>query len=267
MVFIRLLKSKLSQFMMKTNRLVVIRHGESEFNLENKFCGWHDVSLSPNGASEACDIAADALIKAKMQFDVCYTSVLRRSRDTADIILAKMNSSYVPIKADWRLCERHYGNLTGYNKRFIADRYGEEQVQYWRRGYDGLPPPIQPDNRYYYAICNNPVFSDVPAGQFPLTESLHMCVERVKPAWDDILDEVLKGNRVMICIHGTVARALIKHIEGLSDEDIQHVNIPNSVPRVYEYDLKTGKLIGGGIYLGDPEYIKKMTAQVASIGK
>ncbi|XP_017141367.1 phosphoglycerate mutase 2 isoform X2 [Drosophila miranda] len=259
-------KGKSSQFKMKTNRLVLLRHGESEFNLENKFCGWHDAPLTENGEREACMVASPALHQSKLDFDVVYTSVLDRSKKSAELILSNMNRAYVPTKADWRLCERHYGNLTGFRKREIANIYGEDQVQAWRRGYDDVPPEINTENRYYYVIRNNPIFDDVPAGQFPMTESLGMCVDRVEPVWKEIKQQVLNGTRVLICVHGTVTRALVKHIEGVSKEAIQKVNIPNSIPRVYEFNMKTGELVGGPINLGDPEYIKKKTAQVAAIG-
>lgn len=140
--------------------------------------------------------------------------MLRRSLHTAELILEDMGSKGVPIVKDWRLCERHYGNLTGYNKRQMADMYGEEQVQAWRRGYDNIPPPINLKNEYYHEIMNNPAFKDVPADEFPSTESMHMCVGRVQPAWEEIKKEILQGTRPMIIAHGTVARALIMHIEG-----------------------------------------------------
>ncbi|KAH8340753.1 hypothetical protein KR059_006093, partial [Drosophila kikkawai] len=255
-----------SQFMTKTNRLVVLRHGESTFNIENKFCGWHDAPLSEFGIQEALTVAIPAILQSQLEFDIVYTSVLSRSRQTAELILSKTNCAYVPIKEDWRLCERHYGNLTGHNKRDIANQHGEDQVQEWRRGYDGIPPPIEEDNRYYYTIWSNPIYDVIPPGQFPFSESLHMCVDRVKPVWTEVKQEVLKGSRVLMCVHGTVARALVQHIEGISNEGIEKVNIPNCVPRVYEFDLNTGGLVGAAINLGDPEYIRRKTAQVAAIG-
>ncbi|KAH8383230.1 hypothetical protein KR009_007536, partial [Drosophila setifemur] len=255
-----------SQFATATNRLVILRHGESDFNIGNRFCGWHDAPLSDIGIKEALTVAVPAICQSQLEFDLVYTSVLSRSRDTAHLILSKMGCAYVPVKEDWRLSERHYGNLTGERKREVADRYGEEQVQAWRRSYDCAPPPIEEDNRYFYTICSNPIFDEVPAGQFPLTESMHMCVSRVEPAWKEVQREVLKGTRILMCVHGTVARALIQLIEGLSNEAIEKVNIANCVPRVYEFDLKSGGLIGGGINLGNPEYIKRKVAEVAAIG-
>ncbi|XP_032596414.1 phosphoglycerate mutase 2 isoform X2 [Drosophila grimshawi] len=255
-----------SNLIMKTNRLVLLRHGESEFNLRNLFCGWHDAPLSASGLEEARTIAAANLIAAKLVFDKVYCSTLSRSKRSAEVILSEMKCSFLPTVSDWRLNERHYGNLTGANKRDMANRYGEEQVQFWRRNYDGLPPPIETSNKYFYHICNNPAFQAVPIDQFPLTESMRMCVDRVSPVWSEIRKEVLEGIRVLIVVHGTVTRALVKHIEGLSEEQIEKVNIPNSVPIVYEFNMKTGELIGGSKYLGDAKYIEKMTEKVAGIG-
>ncbi|XP_030370837.1 phosphoglycerate mutase 2 [Scaptodrosophila lebanonensis] len=266
MVIFKFLRSKLSQFMMKTNRLVLLRHGESEFNQLNKFCGWHDAPLSKGGMEDARKIAALNLLNANLEFDKVYTSTLCRAQTTTDIILREMKSSFVPVESHWRLNERHYGNLTGFNKRQMSDQYGEAQVQNWRRAFDSMPPSITPQNPYYFGIRNNPSFSDVPADQFPFAESMHMCSDRVLPVWDEIKKDMLNGKRVLVCTHGTVVRALIKHIEGLSDEAISKVNIPNCVPCVYEFDIKTGKLISPMTYLGDPEYIKAKTEQVASIG-
>ncbi|XP_060649534.1 2,3-bisphosphoglycerate-dependent phosphoglycerate mutase isoform X1 [Drosophila nasuta] len=256
----------ISNFFVKSNRLVLVRHGESEFNLKNLFCGWHDTPLSEGGLQQSRTIAAAKLLEAKIGFDKVYCSALGRSRQSADVILAEMKSSYLPVVLDWRLNERHYGNLTGSNKRQVADAYGEQQVQAWRRGYDEIPPPIEPSNSYYYAILNNLAFRNIPVGQFPLSESMHMCVDRVKPIWEEIKKEVLQGKRVLIVAHGTVARALVQHIEDLSNEDIVKVNVPNCVPIVYEFDLRTGDLIGNSTYLGDAQYIENMKDKVAAIG-
>ncbi|KAH8310516.1 hypothetical protein KR044_001757, partial [Drosophila immigrans] len=250
----------------KSNRLVIVRHGESEFNLKNLFCGWHDTPLSECGIHQSRTIAAAKMMEAKMEFDKVYCSALSRSRQSADVILAEMKCSYLPVVVDWRLNERHYGNLTGSNKRQVADVYGEKQVQAWRRGYDEVPPPIEPSNNYYYEILNNLAFKDIPAGHFPLSESMHMCVDRVKSIWEEIREEVLQGKRVLIVTHGTVARALIQHVEGLCNDEIGKVNVPNCVPIIYEFDLSTGELIGNITYLGDAAYIEDMKKKVAAIG-
>ncbi|XP_030573925.1 uncharacterized protein LOC115772101 isoform X2 [Drosophila novamexicana] len=255
-----------SNLMAKTNRLVLLRHGESEFNLKNLFCGWHDAPLSAGGVEQARSIAAANLKSAGMEFDKVYCSKLSRSKRTADLILSELECSFLPIVSDWRLNERHYGNLTGVNKRELANKYGEAQVQHWRRNYDGLPPPIETSNLYFYEICNNADFQNVPMDEFPLTESMRMCVDRVSPVWEEIKKDVLEGTRVLVVVHGTVARALIKHVEGLSEEQIEKVNIPNSVPIVYEFNMGTGQLIGESKYLGDVKYIEEMKQKVAAIG-
>ncbi|XP_017861924.1 PREDICTED: phosphoglycerate mutase 2 isoform X2 [Drosophila arizonae] len=261
-----LLQCQANNLMSRTNQLVLVRHGESEFNLKNLFCGWHDAPLSAGGLEEARILAAANLNEANMVFDKVYCSKLCRSRTTVEAILSEMQCSFLPIVSDWRLNERHYGNLTGVNKRVLANQYGEEQVQFWRRNYDGLPPPINESNIYYYQIANNPAFLDVPPNEFPLTESMRMCVDRVAPIWLEIKKEVLMGARILLVVHGTVARALIKHIEGFSEEQIEKVNIPNSVPIVYEFNMKSGQLVGDVKYLGDSQYIEKMKKKVAAIG-
>lgn len=266
MKLLKYLKSKLSQIIMKPNRLTILRHGESEFNLYNFFCGWHDAPLSEGGINEAHSIAAQALIKNNFEFDIVYTSALFRARHTVDIVLSDLNLSNIPVKAHWRLNERHYGNLTGYNKREMADLYGEDQVQKWRRNYSAVPPPITPENRYFCAIANNPSFADVPIDEFPLSESMEMVVERVRVIWNEINEEVLKGSRVLICSHGTVVRALIQIIEGLTNEEISKCNIPNSIPIVFDIDTTNRKVIGQHTFLGDSEYVKEMIEKVASIG-
>ncbi|XP_034486440.1 2,3-bisphosphoglycerate-dependent phosphoglycerate mutase [Drosophila innubila] len=263
---IKYLRGKLSNVFVKTNRLVLVRHGESEFNLKNLFCGWHDTPLSVGGLQQSRSIAAAKLIEAKFEFDKVYCSALVRSRQSADVILSEMKCAFLPVILDWRLNERHYGNLTGANKRQVANEYGEAQVQAWRRSYDEVPPPIDPSNNYYYEILNNLAFKDVPVGHFPFAESVHMCVNRVKPIWEEINQEVLNGKRILIVAHGTVARALVKHIEGLCNDEILKVNVPNCVPIVYEFNLKTGELIGNGKFLGDAKYIEDMKEKVALIG-
>lgn len=171
-------------------------------------------SMFTTGVEQARSIAAANLKSAGMEFDKVYCSKLSRSKRTADLILSELECSFLPIVSDWRLNERHYGNLTGVNKRELANKYGEAQVQHWRRNYDGLPPPIETSNLYFYEICNNSDFQNVPMDEFPLTESMRMCVDRVSPVWEEIKKDVLEGTRVLVVVHGTVARALIKHVEG-----------------------------------------------------
>ncbi|XP_023177076.2 uncharacterized protein LOC111603638 isoform X2 [Drosophila hydei] len=262
----KIVKTKLNRLMVKSNQLVLVRHGESEFNLKNLFCGWHDAPLSAGGIEEARSVAAANLNRAKMTFDKVYCSKLCRSRETVEVILSEMKCSFLPIVSDWRLNERHYGNLTGINKRALANEYGEEMVQCWRRNYDGLPPAIDTSNIYYYQIANNPAFQEVPPTEFPLTESMRMCVDRVSPVWLEIKKDIQKGTRLLVVVHGTIARSLIKLIEDMTEEQIEKVNIPNCVPMIYDFNIKTGKLNGGLKYLGDLEYIEKMKKKVAAIG-
>ncbi|XP_037955799.1 phosphoglycerate mutase 2 [Teleopsis dalmanni] len=252
---------------MKTISMVLIRHGESTFNQKNLFCGWHDAELSENGIRDASKISSAALMEHKMAFDVAYTSALKRAQDTLKIILKEIGCPDLPTKCDWRLNERHYGNLIGFNKRQMADKYGEEQVQIWRRSFDVLPPPITSDNPYYECIRSNPSFRDIPPEQFPLSESLKTTMGRVIPYWEqEILPQIHAGKRVLIVAHGTIARALAKHIENISDENIKSVNIPNSIPCVYEFDLEKKNLVGKIKYLADENFLNKQMEKTASIG-
>ncbi|KAL9892765.1 phosphoglycerate mutase 1 isoform 2-T2 [Glossina fuscipes fuscipes] len=230
---------------MNTNKVVLLRHG----------------------LEYASKIAVAGLRKHKMEFDLIYTSLLLRAHQTVDVIANGMNYSNLPVRCHWRLNERHYGNLTGYNKREMADKFGEEQIQIWRRSYDVLPPKIVPENPFYCKIRNNPKFKNIPEDIFPYTESLKEVIARVLPLWEcDIMKEVLKGSRVLVVAHGTVVRALIKHIDGIGEKEITELNIPNSVPCVFEYDLKTCKRVNKMQYLADEEYVKKEQEKVAKIG-
>uniref|UniRef100_A0A1A9WRL3 phosphoglycerate mutase (2,3-diphosphoglycerate-dependent) n=1 Tax=Glossina brevipalpis TaxID=37001 RepID=A0A1A9WRL3_9MUSC len=230
---------------MNTNRVVLLRHG----------------------LEYASKIAVAGLRKHNMEFDLIYTSLLLRAHQTVDVIVKGMNYTKVPLRCHWRLNERHYGNLTGYNKREMADKFGEKQIQIWRRSYDVLPPKIVPENPFYCKIRNNPKFKDIPKDIFPDTESLKEVIGRVVPLWEcDIMKEVLKGTRVLVVAHGTVVRALIKHIDDISEEDIVKLNIPNSVPCLFEYDLQKRKRVNKMQFLADEEYVKKEQAKIAKIG-
>uniref|UniRef100_W8BZA3 Phosphoglycerate mutase n=1 Tax=Ceratitis capitata TaxID=7213 RepID=W8BZA3_CERCA len=253
---------------MKTNQLVIVRHGESEWNKLNLFCGWHDADLSEQGAKDAVNISAAALRESNLKFDIAYSSALTRAKQSLSIILKEMNICDLEIVSDWHLNERHYGNLTGYNKRDMADKYGEQQVQTWRRKYDVLPPPITPDNPYYDLIRNNPSFKNIPAKEFPDTESLKVLMQRVIPYFENvILKQVLAGKRVLIVAHGTVARALIKHIDNISDENISTVNVPNSIPCVFEFNMETGEKVGKTTFLADENFLNQQIQKTASIGE
>jgi len=214
--------------------LVLLRHGESEWNKENLFTGWTDVDLSETGISEA-ETAGRLLKDEGYDFDVCYTSYLKRAIRTLDIVLDELDVERPPVTESWELNERHYGALQGLNKAETAEKYGEEQVKIWRRSYDVPPPALDPDDE------RNPAKQDqyrgIPAEKLPLTESLKDTVARVIPYFEDVIKpQMIEGDRVIIVAHGNSLRALVKYLEGISDEDIVEVNIPNGIPLVYEFD-------------------------------
>ncbi|MBB6577340.1 2,3-bisphosphoglycerate-dependent phosphoglycerate mutase [Comamonas odontotermitis] len=243
-------------------KLVLIRHGESTWNLENRFTGWTDVDLTDTGVAQAKQ--AGQLLKAEgYDFDVCYTSVLKRAIRTLWHTLDEMDRTWLPVQKCWQLNERHYGALQGLNKAETAKKFGDEQVLVWRRSYDTPPPALEAgdprseksDRRY--AGAENHV---------PLTECLKDTVERVVPFWNEAIAPTIKsGQRVVIAAHGNSIRALIKYLDGVSDSDIVGLNIPNGIPLVYELDDKLQPI--RHYYLGDAEAAAKAAAAVASQGK
>jgi len=241
-------------------KLVLVRHGQSTWNLENKFTGWTDVDLSEQGIREAHE-AADALIKQGYTFDVAFTSVLKRAIRTLWIILDDMDLMWIPVHRSWRLNERHYGALQGLNKPETKAKYGEEQVQLWRRGYDTPPPALsETDSRH---PRYDPRYADVPAEELPATESLKITLERVLPYWhQQIVPQLKQGKKVLISAHGNSMRALVKHLDSVSDEQITGLNIPTGIPLVYELDEQLKAKTH--YYLADDEKVKKATAAVAS---
>jgi len=244
-------------------KLVLIRHGESTWNLENRFTGWTDVELTPTGVEQAKE--AGRLLKAEgYEFDVAYTSVLKRAIWTLWHTLDQMDRTWLPVVHSWRLNERHYGGLQGLNKAETAKKYGDEQVLVWRRSYDTPPPALEPTDER--APFNDPRYAKVPREQLPLTECLKDTVARVLPLWNEsIAPAVRAGKQVLIAAHGNSLRALIKYLDGISDSDIVGLNIPNGVPLVYELDenLKPIK----HYYLGDQDAIAQAQAAVAKQGK
>ncbi|HEX7634455.1 MAG TPA: 2,3-diphosphoglycerate-dependent phosphoglycerate mutase [Noviherbaspirillum sp.] len=244
-------------------KIVFMRHGESTWNLDNRFTGWTDVDLTEKGIAEARQ-AGKILKEAGFTFDLAYTSVLKRAIRTLWLTLDEMDLMWIPVKNDWRLNERHYGALQGLNKAETAARYGDEQVLVWRRSYDTPPMPLTPDDpRTSY---NDPRYAHLKKEQIPLTECLKDTVARVMPAWDDsIARDIRAGKKILISAHGNSLRALIKSLDGISDEDIVGLNIPNGQPLVYELDadLKPIK----SYYLGDKEAIEAAMKAVASQGK
>lgn len=245
------------------HKLVLIRHGESQWNKENRFTGWKDVDLSEKGIEEAH--AAGKLLKAEgFTFDEAYTSVLKRAIRTLWIILDEMDLMWIPETKSWRLNERHYGALQGFNKAETAAKYGEDQVLIWRRSYD-IPPGLleETDERY---LGGDPRYGAIESGKFPKTECLKDTVARAVPYFrDEILPKVKKGKRLIVAAHGNSLRALVKYFDGISDSDIVNLNIPTGVPLVYELDegLKPIR----SYYLGDADAIRAAQEAVANQGK
>ena len=244
-------------------KLVLIRHGESTWNLENRFTGWTDVDLTPTGVSQA--ISAGQLLKAEgFEFDVAYTSVLKRAIHTLQYALDAMDSTWLPVVKDWRLNERHYGGLQGLNKAETAQQYGAEQVLVWRRSYDTPPPALEAcdprsergDRRY----------AKLEPAQIPLTECLKDTVARVVPFWQEVLaPRIQSGERIVIAAHGNSIRALVKYLDNIADDAIVGVNIPNGIPLVYELDAQLQPI--RSYYLGDAEAAAKAAAARAAQGK
>jgi 2,3-bisphosphoglycerate-dependent phosphoglycerate mutase len=217
-------------------KLVLIRHGESIWNLENRFTGWTDIDLTPTGVSQA--ISAGQLLKAEgYDFDLAYTSVLKRAIHTLSYCLDALDRTWLPVVKSWQLNERHYGGLQGLNKAEMAKQFGDEQVLLWRRSYDTPPPPLADDDAR--SERHDPRYAQLRADQIPLTECLKDTVARVVPFWtESIAPAVRSGKRVLLSAHGNSIRALVKYLDGISDQDIVSLNIPNGVPLVYELDAQ-----------------------------
>jgi len=244
-------------------KLVLLRHGESQWNLENRFTGWTDVDLTDNGRAEAK--AAGELLRAEgYGFDIAYTSVLRRAIRTLWIALDAMDLMWLPVVKTWRLNERHYGALQGLNKAETAARYGEQQVLTWRRAYAIAPEPLAPDDARWAG--NDPRYRHLAPHEVPATECLRDTVARVIPFWNDsIAPAISRGRRVVVAAHGNSLRALIKYLDGISDDDIVGLNIPTARPLVYELDARLKPL--RHYYLGDPDEIARAAAAVAAQGR
>lgn len=244
-------------------KIVFMRHGESTWNLENRFTGWVDVDLTEKGRAEARE-AGRLLAEAGFGFDLAFTSVLKRAVRTLWLTLDEMDRIWVPVVKDWRLNERHYGALQGLDKAETARRYGEEQVLVWRRSYDTPPMPMPDDEaRANYA---DPRYAGIPAARLPLTECLKDTVARVAPVWEESIAPAIRAGRsVLVSAHGNSLRAMVKMLDGIGDDAIVGVNIPNGQPLVYELDadLKPIK----SYYLGDPAAVEAAQKAVASQGK
>lgn len=244
-------------------KLVLMRHGESQWNLENRFTGWTDVDLTEKGREEARK--AGELLKAEgYDFDIAYTSVLRRAIHTLWIALDAMERMYLPVKNSWRLNERHYGALQGLNKAETAAKYGDEQVLIWRRAYAIPPMPLSPDDERWAG--NDPRYASLKPEEIPATECLKDTVARVIPYWKEEIEPTIRsGMRVLIAAHGNSLRALIKYIDNISDEEIVHLNIPTARPIVYEFDDDMKPI--RHYYLGNQAEIEAAMAAVAAQGK
>ena len=244
-------------------KLVLIRHGESEWNKLNLFTGWTDVDLSEKGHEEAKE--AGRLLKANnYDFDICYTSYLKRAIHTLNHVLDEMDRAWLPVVKTWRLNERHYGALQGLNKSETAEKYGEDQVKVWRRSFDVKPPALEESDDRNPA--NQAAYRGVDKKNLPLTESLETTIERAVPFFEEVVKkDMIAGKRVIIAAHGNSLRALVKYFDGLSKEEIIGVNIPTGVPLVYEFDDNFKVL--NKYYLGDQEALKAKMNAVANQGK
>ncbi|MCD6518778.1 MAG: 2,3-diphosphoglycerate-dependent phosphoglycerate mutase [Anaerolineae bacterium] len=241
-------------------KLVLLRHGESIWNLENKFTGWTDVDLSPRGIEEA-KTAGETLLQEGYTFDVAYTSVLKRAIRTLWIVLDVMDLMWIPVFRSWRLNERHYGALQGLNKAETAEKYGKDIVHKWRRSYDIRPPALTKDDPRWPGHDRR--YADLSEDELPLTECLKDTVERMLPYWHEVIAPTVKaGKRVIVAAHGNSLRALVKYLDNISDEDIPNLNIPTGIPLVYELDDELKPI--RHYYLGDPEAVAKATAAVAA---
>jgi 2,3-bisphosphoglycerate-dependent phosphoglycerate mutase len=244
--------------------LVLLRHGESEWNAKNLFTGWVDVDLSPKGEAEARR-GGELLREHDLLPDVVHTSVLRRAIRTAEITLNVADRHWIPVRRSWRLNERHYGALQGKNKKQTLDQYGEEQFMLWRRSYDTPPPVIADDDEW--SQVGDPRYATLPPELMPRTECLQDVVGRMLPYWyDEIVPDLLAGRQVLVAAHGNSLRALVKHLDGISDADIAGLNIPTGIPLRYDLDGALRPTTAGGTYL-DPVAAKEAAAAVANQGR
>jgi len=245
--------------------LILLRHGESEWNAKNLFTGWVDVDLTDKGREEARR-GGELLLEAGLLPDVVHTSLLTRAIRTSQLALEAADRMWIPVKRNWRLNERHYGALQGKNKKQTLEEFGEEQFMLWRRSYDVPPPPIAPDDPY--AQTDDPRYAALPPDARPATECLADVVRRMIPYWEDVIvaEDLRVGKKVLVAAHGNSLRALVKHLDGISDADIAELNIPTGIPLVYRLDSDLKPIVRGGEYL-DPEAAATAAAAVAAQGK
>ena len=246
-----------------TYTLVLLRHGESEWNAKNLFTGWVDVPLNDKGRAEGAR-AGELIRESGLLPDVVHTSLLRRAINTAALALDAADRHWIPVRRSWRLNERHYGDLQGKNKKETLEQYGEEQFMLWRRSFDVPPPPIADDNEWSQA--GQPQYADL-GDELPRTECLKDVIARFLPYWESaIVPDLRSGRTVLVAAHGNSLRALVKHLDGISDEDIAGLNIPTGMPLVYELDESLAPTVPGGRYL-DPEAAAAAAAAVANQGR
>ncbi len=244
-------------------KLVLVRHGQSTWNLENRFTGWTDVGLTDQGRAEAVS-AGKLLDEGGYVFDIAYTSVLRRAIQTLWIVLQEMNFEWLPVVNAWQLNERHYGALQGLNKSEMAEKFGEAQVKIWRRSYDVPPPALELDDKRHPRFDRR--YAKLTPEQLPSTESLKITLERVLPYWHATLaPTIISGKRVLVAAHGNSIRAMVKYLDNISDAEIPELNIPTGIPLVYELDDNLKPI--NHYYLGDVEAVAKAAAAVANQGK
>jgi 2,3-bisphosphoglycerate-dependent phosphoglycerate mutase len=245
--------------------LVLLRHGQSQWNEENRFTGWWDVSLSKLGEEEAHS-AGQLLAAEGVDVDVAYTSVLRRSIQTAEVVLGELGRSWVPVRRHWRLNERHYGALTGLDKAETRQKYGDQQYMAWRRSFDVPPPPMPADHPN--SVLGDPRYADLAPGIIPSTECLADVIVRLLPYWTDVMAaDLLAGQTLLVSAHGNSLRALIKHLDGVPDDEITELEIPTGVPIVYDLDEELRPRTPGGRALGDPEAIAAAAEAVRNQGR
>lgn len=245
--------------------LILLRHGESEWNAKNLFTGWVDVDLTDKGRDEARR-GGELLLEAGLLPDVVHTSLLTRAIRTSQLALEAADRMWIPVRRNWRLNERHYGALQGKNKKETLEEFGEDQFMLWRRSYDVPPPPIAPDDPY--AQTNDPRYAALPPDARPATECLADVVRRLIPYWEDVIvaEDLRLGKTVLVAAHGNSLRALVKHLDGISDADIAELNIPTGIPLVYRLDANLTPIVPGGEYL-DPDAAATAAAAVAAQGK
>jgi 2,3-bisphosphoglycerate-dependent phosphoglycerate mutase len=244
-------------------KLVLVRHGQSTWNLENRFTGWTDVDLTAQGMAEAKS-GGSLLKEGGYEFDIAYTSVLKRAIKTLWIIQEEMGLEWIPVTRAWQLNERHYGSLQGLNKVEMAEKFGEEQVKIWRRSYDVPPPPLEPDDERHPRFDRR--YAGLKPEHLPATESLKITLERVLPYWHETIAPAIKsGKRVLIAAHGNSLRALVKYLDNIPENEITELNIPTGIPLVYELDADLKPV--RHYYLGDAEAVAAAAAAVANQGK